>query len=472
MVCICESFANQFHQNRSPLDVNIFKAKTLKQRAIQASIWAFSGHLLSQLIRLGSNLIMTRLLLPEVFGIMAIANVIITGLNLFSDLGLRQNLVRSKRAEDPIYLNTLWTIQILRGLAIFSFGMVASLVFYVLGHFNLIAAGTAYADVSIPLVIAALSFNAVISGFQSTKLGLSGRQLDLGRVISIDICCQIAGIILMVAVAYSYPSVWALIVGSLFTSALKVLLSFIAVPGSGNNLHWDSDIFDEIFHFGKWIFLTSILGFLVNNGDRVLLGGLVDAKTFGLYAIAFLMIGSIQELFNKVIGTVAFPALSEVVRERPHDLKKTYYKFRLPIDIGTLLSAGLLFMAGHLVIDILYDERYKAAGRMFEILCISMVMDRYSLAMQSFMAISKPKLLVPVSTARLVLIYTGVPVAFHYSGLNGALWAIVASRVAVLPIIFYLKIKNHLFDLNYEVGITIFLLAGFVLGYLIKWLFA
>ena len=67
------------------------------------------------IIRFGSNLVMTRLLMPEAFGVMSIATTVMVGLAMFSDLGLRQFIVQSSRGNDPSYLNTAWAIQILRG---------------------------------------------------------------------------------------------------------------------------------------------------------------------------------------------------------------------------------------------------------------------------------------------------------------------------------------------------------------------
>ena len=74
-------------------------------------------------IRFGSNLVMTRLLVPQMFGVMAIATVIMVGLAMFSDLGLRQSIVQSRRGSDPVFLNTAWSVQIVRGLILWLFAL-------------------------------------------------------------------------------------------------------------------------------------------------------------------------------------------------------------------------------------------------------------------------------------------------------------------------------------------------------------
>src|SRR5947209_12532904 len=98
----------------------------LRRRVLNAGTWVFAGYVLSQVIRFGSNLLLTRLLVPEMFGVMAIAMVVIIGLAMFSDLGLGQSVVRSVRGSEPLFLNTAWVVQILRGMLLWLIALVVS----------------------------------------------------------------------------------------------------------------------------------------------------------------------------------------------------------------------------------------------------------------------------------------------------------------------------------------------------------
>ena len=105
-------------------------SQSLRSRILRAGFWTFFGHISSQAVRLGSNLIMTRLLVPEMFGVMAIANLVLFGLALFSDVGIGQGIVQSRRGHDPVYLNTSWTVQIIRGIVIWLLALTLALVIY------------------------------------------------------------------------------------------------------------------------------------------------------------------------------------------------------------------------------------------------------------------------------------------------------------------------------------------------------
>lgn len=440
------------------------KTSSLRQRILRAGVWTLSGHVVGQFMRLASNLIMTRLLVPEMFGIMALANVIMVGLALFSDIGLNQGIIQCKRGGDPAYLNTAWSVQILRGVWIWALALGIGGGLYLLGSEEWLPLGSVYADPILPFVIAALSFNALINGFASTRIATANRNLAMGRVTFVDLISQLAGMVCMIGWALFDRTIWALVFGTLFAGLLRVYLTHTILPGEKNRLHWDKEAFAEIFGFGKWIFLTSIIGFLAANGDRVILGWLVDPETLGFYAIAFFLVSALQEALSKLIGNVAFPALSEVVREGRTSLKSVYYKFRLPMDIATLLSVGLIFSSGHLLIQILYDSRYQDAGHMIEILCISLFGIRFSLAGQCFLALGLPKLMIPVYVVWFSALFLLMPLSYQLWDMDGALWIAGGSMLFSLPVTIFLKVRYGLFDIKRELIVLPLLGVGYLLG--------
>lgn len=88
---------------------------SLKSRAIRGSLWTLGGYGTSQLLRFASNLILTRLLFPEAFGLMSLVHIFLQGLEMFSDIGIAPNIIHSDRGDDPSFLNTAWTVQAIRG---------------------------------------------------------------------------------------------------------------------------------------------------------------------------------------------------------------------------------------------------------------------------------------------------------------------------------------------------------------------
>ena len=95
-----------------------FRGSSLTARALRSALFTLGGFGSAQLIRLASNLILTRLLFPEAFGMMALTMVFLQGLQMFSDVGVAPAIQQSKRGDDADFLDTAWTIQVVRGLCL------------------------------------------------------------------------------------------------------------------------------------------------------------------------------------------------------------------------------------------------------------------------------------------------------------------------------------------------------------------
>lgn len=440
---------------------------SLKRRALDAGIWSLAGYGFNQALRFGTNLLMTRLLVPEMFGVMAIAYVVMTGLAMFSDLGLKPSVVQSKRGSDPVFLNTAWITQILRGLLLWLLALIASLLIYVANRIGMAPRGSVYTDSSLPFVIATLSITTVTGGFESTKLLEASRDLLLKPIAQIEIASQIAAMLCMICWAFIDRSIWALVGGAIFSAVVKVVLSHTWLPGNSNRWQWDKLAFREIVHFGKWMFLSSILGFLVNSGDRLLLGGLINSNNLGIFSIAYLIPNSVEQIPAKIMADVSFPALSEVARDRPTDLKSTYYRFHVAIASFAYICSGVLMTAGVSLVHLLYDWRYEQAGWMLEILAVALLTVPFRLATQSFLALGMPHLLSIVISIRLVTLLIATPIGFYSFGIAGALWGIVASHFSYLPAIILYNVRHRIFDLRTELYLLPMVVIGMAVGRLI-----
>src|SRR6266478_9581535 len=83
---------------------------TVRQAAARGAVWTVAGYASVMVLRFGFNLLLTRLVAPKVFGVMAIINLLIQSLHMFSDLGISQCVTRHDRGDDPHFLNTAWTV--------------------------------------------------------------------------------------------------------------------------------------------------------------------------------------------------------------------------------------------------------------------------------------------------------------------------------------------------------------------------
>ncbi len=443
---------------------------TFRQRVLSSSIWTFGGSTLTQLIRFFSNLVMTRLLAPEMFGLMAVASVFILGLHLLSDIGLRQIIIQNKRSDD-IFINTIWTMQVIRGWIIWALSILVALVFLLMSTQQFLPLNSVYADPLFPYIIAVIGFNSVISGYESTKLILANRNLMLKITVSIGLASQVLGVLSMLSFAYFYPTVWALVFGSIISAAAQVLFSYVCIPGQRNHFCLNKEVMNEVMHFGKWIFVSSILGFLSLSTDKLVLGGLVSAEQLGYYAIAGLLVGAISGLITSVVHAVGFPALSETFRNNPSNLKTVFYKLRLPFDLASTFLSAFIFVTADVIVHILYDDRYDEVGWILKILALGLFELRYRLCGECFMAMGKPKLQSSLILVNVLFIYLFGILSYHFYGFAGVVWVIACSTLSTIPLNLYYLHKFGILDWKRELTSIPMLALGYAIGMIANSLF-
>ncbi len=323
----------------------------LMARIARSASWIMVGYGAGQALRLASNLILARILFPEAFGLMALITMVTVGLQLFSDFGIKPAIAQSKRGDDPDFLNTAWTMQVLRG------GVLYVLV--------LVLAAPIAAFYDEPLLetylpIAGLSL--LIIGFQPTRVATAQRHLILGRVTRLELLTQALSVTAMVWMAYLTGSVIALVIGAALHAAIHVTLNHVFLPGLRNSFRWDRSAIWELFGFGKWIFLSTACFFFSGQGDKAVLGKLLSLELLGIYNIGYFLAS-----FPIAMGIhLAQNMLIPVYRERPPG--ESTENFQDLARLRHLATAGLLAMIfamalmGPWLVGGLYDERYILAG--------------------------------------------------------------------------------------------------------------
>lgn len=324
-----------------------------------ASFWTvleFGG---SAGIRLASNLALTRLLSPEIFGLMALARVYLDGVKMLSDVGTTASVIRSER-NDEAFLQTAWTVQILRGGLI---ALVSCLIAWPVSRLY-------DQDVLFPLILV-LSISPAIAGFKSISTATVSRDLVIRRRVLIDLATQLSATCITILFAWLLGSVWALVIGGLSGAMLGLVLGHVFLPPFRHGFRLERVAFQEMFGFGRWILLGTFFTYLGGNGRTALQGLLVPVEILGLLAIASLLAWAPGQFMSKLLANVVFPSLSEVRRERPEGLVGALRKVRLVTTFGFFPAFFLLSFFAQPLIEFLYDDRYAGAGPLLALMALN-----------------------------------------------------------------------------------------------------
>jgi O-antigen/teichoic acid export membrane protein len=336
---------------------------------------------LTQGLRLGANLIMARLLFPEAFGVMAVVAMFMTALAMFSDVGLGPSIIQHRRGVEAGFANTAWTMQVVRGFVLW--GAAALLGWPAAWFFQM---------PELVYLLPLVGVTAAISGFDSTAFHSLRRQLKLGRIVVVEVGAQGVGIAVTIALGLAYfywaygtlrfwgphpapPTPRAEFLGILVLAAGNIVAPILRMTGSHlmdrrvrNRFHWEAEAAGAIFHFGKWIFISTFLTFFAGQMDRVLVGKLIGKAALGVYSIGQNLATMLPQALHFLAASVVFPLLARVARERPHELASQSRRVRRAVLLPSSFALGLFVISGQWIVGVLYDSRYQDAGWVLQIL--------------------------------------------------------------------------------------------------------
>jgi O-antigen/teichoic acid export membrane protein len=443
---------------------------SLRQRAIAATGWSVLGLLASQTIRFGSSLISTRLFAPDLFGLVAIAITFIVALTMFSDLGLRQVVIQQDAAAESKTFETIWVLQIARGILIFMFLLLGAGAAHLLRREGVITGSSVYGHPDFVIALLVLSITPVLSGFESLRILYASRELNQKRLTMIELVSQCSALVFTVTWAWWSPDIFAVTLGIVLAGIVRLVLSHTWLAGRSDAFGWSSAQAKRVLHFSKWLLLSSVLGFFAGHGDRLLLAGMLSPIDFGVFTIAALLWGSLFELGSRIVSGVIYPSLCELHRRDPAGLAAGFHKFRLVFDNGIAAVAGLFLVIAPLVVQVLYDNRYLQAGEVMQVLVITLLFQWTSAAMYMFMIIGKTWVMTVQICIQIVAVLIFVPWFASSHGLLGAAWGLVLSRATTLPYVYVRMHKEGWFRWRSELLPLLSVMVGAFCGLAVVWL--
>lgn len=378
---------------------------------------------------MGGNLILTRLLFPEAFGMMAIVMIACYGVTTFVDMGIAQSIVQNKRGNEPSFINTAWAIQIMLGVLIFV-GLSALAI----------PVAKFYGLPELAGMFPVIGVSAIINGFNSTKLYTAQRNLEAKRITLIETGTYASSLLLTIYLAWLMQSVWALVWGHVISSTLKMAATHLLLHGHRNRLAWDRDAAGQLLKFGRWVMWSSALTFLSVEGGRLLISALLDMRQLALFTLASTMSLMFWQAIQQLAGKVFFPAYAEVYRNDPQRLPAVVLKARLAITLPSWCLAVLFIFFGTPLMGLLYDERYLGSGAMLELLAAgSLVGCIWGSYAGVLLAMGKVATMTALTAIQIVCQIAGMMLGYHYwggvgiiVGLSAASWLMYGAQAVVM----------------------------------------
>jgi O-antigen/teichoic acid export membrane protein len=395
-------------------------------RAAGGAAWTVGGFAATQLLRFAFNVALARLVAPDVFGVMALVNLLVQGLQMFSDLGIRQCVIRHPRGDDPTFLNTAWTAQVGRGAALWVGSLILAWPMAAL-----------YGEPALLWLIPLTGFGAFVTGFSSTALMTYGRAVIRSPLVVREVGVYAVTFAAVVAAVWAIHRRWpgpdgrtlelaAIALGSVLTAAGGVALSFTLRAVAPPRLMWEPVAGRALLRFGGWVFVSSTLTFLAAQADRLVVGKM-SLEVLGVYHIAAVIVALPVGVLAAVGGHLVFPLLSRAARDGglPPAFRAAHR--------GLAIAAGLLITGaacvGPAFVAAVYDDRYAGAADLIRLLAVGAWFTALLTAGEmTLLALDDTRALAVAQGVRLACLPAFMLVGYEAAGLPGFVLGVAAGE--------------------------------------------
>lgn len=391
-------------------------------------------------LKLCSSLILTRILTPGDYGTITILMSVVFIFVMLSDIGFSVCIVRSTRGEEQVYLNTAWTIRIVRAI-------VNTALLYLFAPFI----ASLYHAPSLTLPFRVLSVWFLIDGLQSTAFPVSVRRKNSRIVMYSELTGSICSTIFTVVYCYFSRDYWGMLYGTLVNRLVVVVLSHRYYRDIRPALQWDWPAAKEIFEFTRFVMPSSVLTLFLNQFDRAIFLRLFDFRLLGVYSLATNIISPVENLITKASQMVLYPRCAHNFRRDKSTFSLKYYVENTRIFVATLAVPAAMGGAAHFLIRALYDPRYAEAAAVLQAFAVRAVLKALaSPAEDMLIATGESRLILVANVYRVVWIVAASLLGYQYFGFIGFTYGVALSGLPGLLYYLWLQYKKDLLILKFE----------------------
>jgi lipopolysaccharide exporter len=432
----------------------------LKLRAVsflKGDLFATAASFVAQIvIRLGASLILTRVLRPEAYGVVTIVSSIGVIVGLLADIAVTASLVRHERGDQPVYLNTAWTLRLGRGL-------LNTILMYCAAP--LIAALYHTPELTFPLRVYSPWF--LIWALESMSFPLAIRRRNSRVIVYSELVSNTAATVFTLVYCYYTHDYMGMVYGILVTRLLTTVLSYAFYRDVRPRLMIDREAARELLRLTRYAVPSSFITLALNQFDKVVFLRLFDLSLLGVYGLAGNIAIPVEALINKVSQLVLYPRCAHEFRTAPATFARHYYTRNVGVFISILALPAAVGGAAQFLVRALYDPRYARAGIILQAFMVRAALLALSAPAESMLiAAGEFQVQLHENLIRAAFMVAGTVTGYYLGGFMGFVYGAVLSSLPPLLYLLWLQRKKGFLMARYELYKMAFLLVVALLAYL------
>ncbi|MEL7198568.1 MAG: lipopolysaccharide biosynthesis protein [Pseudomonadota bacterium] len=320
-----------------------------RSKLLKGAGWVSAATVAVNALGIVSTIILARLLLPEDFGLVAIATALVGIIGVLTEFSLSKALIQHREPTDDHY-HTAWTMNIIRAAIV---GGVIAALGVPLSYF--------YEDARLAPIVWVLGFVCFIGGFNNPKMAVFQRELSFRQSFIMRCTSKLAGFIVCVPIAWIYQSYWALIFGVLATETAVLIVSYVLIPFRPRLTISE---YRELLSFSIWLTLAKWVQAVNWRAQPLVYGYVLPSSLIGQLSLSGKLMGNTIEQATSPVRAMLFPAFSRLQDEK-NRLRLGYIRSQGTICLITFpIAAGLAVMAEDIVLLAIGDKWLPAVPLM------------------------------------------------------------------------------------------------------------
>jgi teichuronic acid exporter len=306
----------------------------IRERSLKSVKWTYSTALIPLVVSPIMTVVLAALLGPSVYGVIAIAALIVSLVDVVKDSALMRAFVQSEGDEKSLFNQVFW-LSIGYGVCFYALVFLAAPLIAALFH----------SEESVA-VIRVLGLQMILSSLCTGHNGIVLRTIDFKKRFKIEALPNLTLLCVAIPLAYGGMGVWALVIGYLSSSLARTLAVWWLVPVTPR-LALDVESIKKLALFGLFCSAEALLAWFFMWGDRVIVGHFLDVRLLGMYTLASTVVGLAFTVVMAPVTNISYPVFCRIKDDTPQFLETIYGLLRMvglftfPVGILIYVSVGI-----------------------------------------------------------------------------------------------------------------------------------
>lgn len=397
----------------------------LSQRVIRSGMWSVALNSSNRILQLTKTVILARLLVPEDFGIVGIAAVLLVTGQKIADVGFNEALIQREETNVDEYIDTTWTVRAIQGV-------VVTLVLYLMAPL----AGAVFSEPRLVPVVRVLALAATMKGLVNPAIIYFRKDLEFQGEFVYQVSGTLANVVVGIGAAVQFGNLWALVFAIIAGEAVQLVVSFL-ITDYRPLPEFEISKAKQLFEFSRWVYASRLVLFTIQNGDDLFVGWLLGTNALGFYRVAFRFGNAPATEIANVVSGVTFPAYAKL----QNDSKRLATAFQKTLEVILLTSlpaaVGLILIAESFT-SVLLGAKWLPMVPLFQVIAIAgLLRGLVESGRPLFQGVGAPEWDFRMNLVRLVVVAITIWPLSEQFGATGTAISITLGMAATVPIWFF-----------------------------------